>query len=433
MQKKKSIALLTSVILGISTVAFAAFTPREWHYTRPISNLPTQQSMVTFSFPQDMHWTGNGFADLRIIDTQGNETPYFLTRSISSGPVVPVSILNLSSTSDGSTEFIIDTGQSGSVFTGLHINTNSPNFRRQVKIYASESLIPMHDERWSLVTNDGFMFKFSDPRLSFVSGKDDVTFPRNASRYFKVVIGSGPEGAVSVSDATIYRDTKISTEQYSREVNAVIYNNADKKTTEVTIDLGAEGIINNSATLWASDSNYNRRVVVDVSNTNSATSSWTYVGQGSISRVSTSVFQGASSQITYSEQRSRYMRFSIVNDDNPPLSLTPSVTLLSPVISVIFEARTGSSYTLYYGNPNAQQPQYDIASLSSYIEEGTLPIVNVGLESVNPLYVTPAGPVIPFTESHKILLNILLVLVVLGIAVAIFFYLRSYVRKANIS
>jgi len=52
---------------------------------------------------------------------------------------------------------------------------------------------------------------------------------------------------------------------------------------------------------------------------------------------------------------------------------------------------------------------------------------------VNPLYVAPAGPVIPFTESHKILLNILLVLVVIGIAIAIFFYLRSYMRKGSIS
>ncbi len=432
MHKKKNIAVVVSIIIGITAVTYAAFSPSAWQYMRSI-DISGNSGMIKVHVPNNVSWNANSFSDLRIIDGQGNEVPYIFSRNISSsGNISNTRLLDMTKTKAGSTHFIVDFGSSGVVHTGLHIVSSSPNFRRQVAVDSSDSLLPIDDPSWSPVTIEGFIFKFTDPYTRQVAGKDTITFPANASRYLRVFIGSNPGegGPVVVDSVTAYRDVQISSASYSRTLNAFVYNNPIKKTSELTIDLGASGLITSSVAINSPDTNYSRRVVVEVSDT-ATTSSWKYAGESSISQISTSVFRGVSNIVQYPEQKARFIRLSIVNDDNPPLSLEQTVEVFGPVLSAIFEAHPQSSYTLYYGNPSAFQPQYDITSISAYIDEASLPIVSVGSESINPLYVTPQGPVVPFTESHKILLNILLVIVVLGIGTAIVFYLRSYLKKGS--
>src|SRR6185369_619268 len=86
------------------------------------------------------------------------------------------------------------------------------------------------------------------------------------------------------------------------------------------------------------------------------------------------------------------------------------------------------SYHLYYGNPKAVPPTYDITRISSYLQENTIASAFLGDETTNPAYVAPAGPVVPFTEAHKYLLNTLLVLVVVILLGAIGWYLRTFMK-----
>ncbi|MDO8430408.1 MAG: hypothetical protein Q7S72_00240, partial [Candidatus Taylorbacteria bacterium] len=73
-----------------------------------------------------------------------------------------------------------------------------------------------------------------------------------------------------------------------------------------------------------------------------------------------------------------------------------------------------------------------INSLSSYIDQGNLPLATVGSEIVNPKYIAPAPPVIPFTESHKILLNIVLAVLVVLLGLGISWYLHVYVKGQKV-
>jgi len=206
-------------------------------------------------------------------------------------------------------------------------------------------------------------------------------------------------------------------------------NDPVKKTTDVTIDLGASGRLINAVTLdiSPSETNYVRRVAVNVAD-DLATSSWRYVGGGSISRISTSIFLGSSDVISLSEQRSRYIKLSIINDDNPPLSVASDAIVAGPVIGLVFKVSPGSSYTLYYGNPNARQPEYDMSQLTAYIDQKTLPIASVGPESANAAYVAPVPPVVPYTESHAWVLNVALALLVLIVGAGVAWYLHAYVK-----
>ncbi len=421
--------IVIAVIAAMSSSAYAAFDFQSWPYSRPIDTRGTT-GMVKMILPTDISIGNPDFSDIRIIDGQGGETPYLLTRGIvSSSPATTARVLDVSAQIDGTTRFIADAGQSGIVHTGITIGTPTSNFRRQVSVYAADSLLPLNDAGWSLVTTTGYIFAFTDPYSGYTSGKSSVTFPANTSRYFKVVIGGGTEGSISVNSASLVSEVSVEERSYTEERPASIYNDAAKKATEVTIDLGSENKLSDEISLNISGTNYNRRVLIESSNDATATSTWKYVGQGSISGVSTSVFRGSSGTIYYPEQRARYIRASIVNDDNPPLSVAPKVTVRGPILGLVFEAQPGKSYSMYYGNQYAQTPNYDLVRLSSYIQEQTLLTVSLGRETANPEYVAPNGPVVPYTESHKSLLNTVLIIAVLIIAALIAVYLRVYLKK----
>jgi hypothetical protein len=424
------------LFIGISatsySTAYAAFNPVDWQYSR-IINTQSASNFVKASLPTDISWVsnkGNGFGDIRIIDGQGNEVPYLLsTDQEFSSPTISPKILSLSSLADGSTSFVADMNKAGLVYGTLEINTGNrtQNFRRQVSIYASDLLLPITDSRWSKVTSDGFIFKITDPNTGSVSGKSTVNFPVNTSRYLKVVIGSGSEGAIDVSSVNTYSDVQVLNKVESTLLSATVNNDVNKKTTDITIDLGSVGRLSNGVEINIADSdkNYIRRVVIETSDD---LVSWRNIGGGSISKVSTSIFNGKSNTISYGQVRSRYIRLSIVNDDNPPLNVINSVIVKSPVLSLIFQSNPSSQYVLYYGNPIVDRPQYDIVSLSSYIDKNNLTEVSLGSEISNPRYIAPAGPVIPFTEKYKILLNISLVVLAILLCVGIAWYLKDYMK-----
>ncbi|MBP6858818.1 MAG: DUF3999 family protein [Candidatus Pacebacteria bacterium] len=417
------------IIVATTSSALAAFDFQSWPHSRPIDTRGAS-GMVKVSLPTDIVLEKADFSDVRIIDGQGGEVPYLLTRGItSSAPTTVARVLDVSTQVDGTTRFIADAGRSGVVTSGITIATASSNFRRQVSVYASDSLLPLNDAGWSLVTSTGYIFAFTDPYSGYASGRSSVSFSANTSRYFKVVIGGGPEGSISVNGASLASEVSVQERSYTEERGATIYNDAAKKATEVTVDLGSKSRLSDEVTLRVSGTNYSRRVLIEASDEAAATSSWRYVGQGSISGVSTTVFQGYSGTISYPEQRARYIRVSIVNDDNPPLSVASKVTVGGPILGVIFEAQAGKSYSMYYGNWYATKPNYDLVRISSYIEEQALPAATMGSEITNPEYVAPEGPVVPYTESHKGLLNGALVIVVLIIAALIALYLRMYMKR----
>jgi hypothetical protein len=446
----KKILILSAIVLFTSaTVAYADFDFAHWQFMRSIvisaqsQNVAQNTNGANFArvvLPANISRTANAFTDLRVVTQQGQETPYLISRnSTEQGAVTQARLIDMSSTQSGQTQFVADLGQNGLIHSGIHIETNTPNYRRQVKIYASHWPIGVGSNEWSLVTDKAYIYKFTDPQTGNVSGKNDITFAPSSAQYIKVVIteGSGTDnsGPIVVTRANLYGDSHIETQTSTREVPVSVFNNIKNRTTESTLDFGGAGYLTNAVTIPVTDTNYVRRVLVESADTNASTTKWNYVGMGSISNVSTALFTGTSNRISFSEQKKQFIRLSIVNDDNRPLHIgdaqgNASVTVESPVISAIFETHPGETYSLYYGNTKARTSVYDIARLSSYIQENTVPTAYLGDENLNPSYVPIPDAGLPFTEAHKYLLNVLLALVVVVLLGGIVWYLRTYM-KAN--
>ena len=434
---KKTLKIILSVVFGVTFVgiAHASFSVESWQYYRDIS-LPNSSSsgFVKFELPGDISRGGNNFADIRIENQDDTEIPYLITQNaLVHGGETSARILDQTTSSktvnNNTTSFIADTYSPGKITTGLTLDTTNINFRCQVSVYSSPQLISINDSSWNIVTNKGFIFRFTDPNSGYSSGKTNVDFSPITSRYIKVIINCGEDGSVTVNSVNVYSDRSVDIPTYSQSLSTTVSNDVTKHTTDVVVDLGSSGHISNAITLYPTDTNYSRRVVVESTDNVADSGSWVYVGQSSISSISTSLFSGISNRVTYPDQKKRYIRISIVNDDNRPLSVNGNVLVEGPIYSAIFETRPSEQYRLYYGNPTAKQPTYDISSISSYIETNRLPQASIGEEKENPSYIAPKGPVVPFTEANKGLLNAVLLLVVVILGAGIGWYVYRYTKK----
>ncbi|MEK7501540.1 MAG: hypothetical protein AAB629_01300, partial [Patescibacteria group bacterium] len=188
---KKVVLSLVFVVFSLvasASIGYTAFDIKNWQYSRDI-NIPQSEDFVKIILPDNVSAGGSNFSDIRIMTEDGIEVPYFLTKNpVIRGGEVATRILD-QTVVNGSTEFILDTGEQGRVHTGLRFELLPQNFRRMVAVYSSTSLSPLNSSSWNIVTNKAFVFKFTDPYTEFSSGKNNIDFSANTSRYLKVVIG----------------------------------------------------------------------------------------------------------------------------------------------------------------------------------------------------------------------------------------------------
>ncbi len=89
----------------------------------------------------------------------------------------------------------------------------------------------------------------------------------------------------------------------------------------------------------------------------------------------------------------RRLRLVVTDNRNPPLDVT-AVSFTAPARAVIFSptAELTAPLRLYFGDPRAQQPQYDFAALLPARLEPPPQRVILGPLEANPTYQAPPKP-----------------------------------------
>ncbi|KKW10730.1 MAG: hypothetical protein UY50_C0027G0024 [Parcubacteria group bacterium GW2011_GWA2_49_9] len=335
-------------------------------------------------------------------------------------------VLDASVDGIGRLQFILDLGQSGALHNKLHIDTGSLNYKRQVSVYAAPSLLSHGSSGWSLLTDKGYIFKFTDPQTTFSTDSGEVAYPQSSSRYLRVVVESGPEGALSLVSGSVYRYEISSAKEETETLPADVLQEKETQTTEVIVDLGAGNIPTHRLTLsLEEEGNFSRTAYLFGS---ADAKTWTRIGQGHLSQINTQRFTGGNSAIEYPESTYRFYKVSIQNFDDVPLTVANHVEVTHIIRTVVFEATPQKAYTLYYGNPKAFTPRYDLSRYFEYLETTSLPEATLGSERENSEYIVPAGSVVPFTERNKLLLNVTLAFLCLLIAMFVGWYIWRHVR-----
>ena len=418
------VALAVALVLLVAPLVRADFSVQSWRFFKP-AVLPANLAETTLVemvpgrevFPH----AALGLADLRILEVDSQrEVPYVLLveRGEKRRSSVAVRMRDLGHVPGQHTTFLLDLNQQGTLHNELEISTSSHNFQRDIVVEGSEDA-----ENWRVLDDSGQIFDFTIKERDFTTRDTRVKYPSSTARYLRVRIIDGELPSLDVQGAVVFFAQQIQPRRTEFPINISLrVEDAAERNTQLVLDLGTRGFPTNRISLTTAQENFYRRVQLEGSHDNEL---WTLLRRSeNIYVFNTPKFVGSQLFISYPESRYRYFRLTVFNEDDPPLPVTGAQA--SGFLSkLIFFADPGGSYRLYYGNPDAEPPSYELEHVFPYLVTENLPLIGLGTHTANPLFTGPVEPQKPFTERYPWLLPTVVALAALVIGV----FLTSLFRQ----
>lgn len=396
-----AIRVLSVAFAAAALLAAAEFERSKWQFIVPV-RVPESGRLCVIAFDRPLYSRmREDLGDLRI-RKDGEEVPYAIeTRSgaLEERQCRPETI-DKSVTRDGNLQMTLDlaTCRQAPRHSRIRIATPRTNFRRKVRVETSDD-----NHYWVLAREDGYIFDFSEDtrKLSALT----VDYPLATRRYVRATIfgWSSPDDVSAVW--SINRDERPPERVIIDAVTPQRSEDRTNRSSVLTLDLGQSGLPHDRVRLEAVRSDFHRAVQLDASEDGKI---WTVAAQGTIFRVP----DEEALALSYPKRYDRYLRLRIFNGDDRPIPVTRVyVEAMKQVMK--FLPPTAGDVTLYYGNPDAAPPVYDLAATLS--RHGPIPETTpiLGEWKLNPEYRAPAPKLKPWSDRHPVVLY-----GVLGVAVA---------------
>ena len=174
----------------------------------------------------------------------------------------------------------------------------------------------------------------------------------------------------------------------------------EKRSSDFVIDLGVKGIPSNKIDVVTNDANFNREVLIEGSNDRS---NWQALTRDVVFSYQTPKFNGEKKTIFYPESNFRFLRLTIFNRDNQPIAIN-RFEVSGTLRKVLFQAESGRSYKLYYGNTKARFAEYDLETYFQYLDTSNPLIAVLGTQERNNSFRGEVAPLPPLTERYPYLL-----------------------------
>ena len=416
------VALSLAAVLLTATVVSADFSLAHWQFFKPVVLPPSPSAgdLVELTLDREVFRdSAVGQSDLRLIREGDEEVAYqlVLAEGREEREPVPVELRDLGYQPGGYTSFVVDVGEGGRLHNEIEISATGKNFRRQAVIEVSQDA-----QTWLVVQEGREIFDFTVPGQNFTARNTRIAYPQSGARYLRVRVINGEEEPLEVTGATVsLREYEPPVElAYSPSVISRT-EEADTQSSVLILDLGSQGIPTRRLSWRTSAVNFHRNVDVEGSND---MENWQRRGGAAVYSYDTPKFVGHRLEVDYSESFYRYYRLRIHNRDNPPLALE-AINLFGVERKVIFKARPGGDYALYYGNPEARSPSYDLERVLPYFETAGLPVATLGPHQVNPAFTPLNPPELPVTERLPWLMPTGVALAALVVAALLYGVIRQ--------
>ena len=307
-------------------------------------------------------------ADLRLRDDAGVDVPYAVRRRERLAALVPreTAMLDLVTTREGAVRFVLDAG-------GAERTTHS-RVRLAVREQARSFRVPVRVEiaddgrAWRLVREAGFIYRVEgETKMADTS----VSYPSSTARWLRLTIGPEKGHALPLAGAAVVfgdagrEEERIPVVLVERDAESM------RRTTRVVLDLKSRRPTDR-VEVDIAERNFQRVVLVEAGDDRKT---WRAVGSGAISAVDAGGVRERLSSVRFTEATARYLRLTIQNLDDPPLTVN-GARVFSVKRALVFEAAPGRTYVLDYGNPAAVAPRED-ARAPRWLD-GRLPTATLG-------------------------------------------------------
>src|ERR1700690_3549896 len=333
-------------LLALSALARADFNPAHWQFLRTTEAGEVQQVCVLpLERAVDQGERAN-LADLRVV-RDGREVPYVLESL--AGAVeeteLRAEILDRSVVAGAGLELTLDLGRAAR-HNRLRIATGQTNFRIKGRIETSAD-----GRRWALARADGYVFDFTQGGRSI--SVLTVEYPLSTRRFVRATFfGWMKTDAVTGAWLTDYREREAVWQSVALARPSRV---EDHETSLVVFDLGAERLPPSRLHIETGAALFHRACEIESS---ADRKEWRYIGSGVVYRFP----DEESLTLNFSEQGDRYLRLRIFNGDDAPV---PIARALFETIGrrVKFLPAVTGEYALFYGNPEAKAPSYDLGAI----------------------------------------------------------------------
>ena len=424
-----AVLLLAGALLPVPNV-WADAPDGQWQFFKTIilpRDLPGGRLVEVTVDPEVYAQAQPGLGDVRLTATGADgerEIPYQLL--VEAGDqrraAVPVEMRDLGHIPNDHTSFVLQVQSEGDLHSEVEIQTSSANFQRRVAVSASDD-----GETWRILEENGKIFHFSIPERGYSAGDTSVKYPSSSARFLRVQIFDEDQEPLAVHGAVVLFAETLEARRHHLPLDIVERTeDAERKQTVLLLRASHPGFPADSIKLDIPHRNFYREVALEGS---CDSTYWIPLQSGEILYdFDTPRFVGDDRELRFGESRYLYYRITVFNEDNPLLPVAQPVAS-GYARKVVFAADSGETHRLYYGNPEASAPSYELEKLFPYLDTGDLPVARLGGHEVNPAFGIPDAPsgVMPFTERYPWLLPG----VVAAAALLVGLFLASLIRQVR--
>ena len=364
------VAGLVFAVAGVAGAQTPARAPDVWAFRRPIM-LPAVAGFVEVAIDADVYRdAAPSLQDLRVREPGGADVAYVIRRHErrAAEATRDARLHDLVTTRDRAVRFVLDAG-SGRILHNrvrLAIADAAKNFRVPVRVETADEL-----GRWQVAREAGFIYRVEgETRAADTS----VSYPTSTARRLRITVAPADGQPLPVTGARLVVATPA--ERTEEAVPATLISREEdttRRTTRLVLDLGGRRPVDR-VDLDVSDRNFHRVVLIEASDDRTQ---WRWLGSCSISAVDTGRVRERLTDTRFPEATARYVRVSIENLDDRPLSIS-AVRLFAVPRTMVFTAVPRHTYVLEYGNPSAAAPRYDLARTLAYLGDDRLPAGTLG-------------------------------------------------------
>jgi|WetSurMetagenome_2_1015567.scaffolds.fasta_scaffold16512_2 hypothetical protein len=347
---------------------------------------------------------GAPFADLRVMTDRKSEVPW---QVISRRPErheeeIPHRMQNLSLTEKGESWLELLVEREGAVVNAVEVITPDSDFSRQVEVLGSADA-----RSWNTLRRDGVIF---DMNRGEKLRRTRITFPQIGFRHIALRINNAGAQPLTISGVKLLQESASQGETYT--IHGTI------GTQDINTSLQESSIVVRMETVFPIDRmkittterNFQRLVEVQVKR---GTGEWQRWAQGTIFSFDTQTMHESQWAIDMPEVAAREFRLVFRNLDSTPLPVT-SVRGEGYRRLLVFKQQAERKLYLFWGNPLAKQPRFDLAGAIAKQNLDGLPLAYLGEARANTSFAGNNAR-LPFTERYRYILYIVVTLAIAGL------------------
>jgi len=397
------------ILLWGSAACCGSFDERLWEKYAEVETAPTRTEgglAGIYLEPQELGdvTATPPFSDLRLMTDRKEEVTYQIVarRPEQRKEELKVQMRNLSVTEQGETwlELLLDRQEARA--SAVEINTPDLDFSRQIEILGSND-----GASWNTLRKDGVIF---DSNRGEKLHHTRISFPPTSFRYLALKIANAGAKPLSISGVSVLQDSQVQGQTYSiYGTSQNIESNGAAQESSLLVRMNSVFPLHRLV-IGTAARNFQRSVVVQVKRGNGDWEQW---AQGTIFNFDTATTHESQLGIDMPEIATREFRLIFKNLDSPPIPVT-NVTGEGYRRLLVYKQHPERKLYLFWGNPRAQQPRYDLAGLVAQQKLDDLPIARLTQGHPNSKFAGDNSR-LPFSERYKYQLYLVVALVIAGL------------------